>query len=125
RRRATDRAKNRRGAAGDSRRASNFLGKTVEGRRDPDSVQGRSAVVFAAGVNLKAALQPGEAAAVEIVFETVPRIESAQAAQVSIAEDHPAEMGQVRDAALTGGIGRIERDGADDPNKVLHLDRKK
>src|SRR6267142_2306519 len=81
----------------------------------------RRPVVFATGMNLEAAFETGEAAAVAIVFEALPRIE---AAQINIAEDHAAEVGQVRDAALAGRDRGIEGDGADDPDEVFHLDRK-
>ena len=81
----------------------------------------RRPVIFAAGMNLKAAFETGEAAAVAVVFEALPRIE---AAQINIAEDHAAEVGQVRDAALAGRDRGIEGDGADDPDEVFHLDRK-
>ena len=60
-------------------------------------MQSRASVIFAAGMNLEAAFETGEAAAVAVVFEALPRIE---AAQINIAEDHAAEVGQVRDAAL-------------------------
>ena len=63
----------------------------------------RRPVIFAAGMNLEAAFETGEAAAVAIVFEAFPRVETAQ---INIAEDHAAEVGQMRDAALAGGESR-------------------
>ena len=56
-------------------------------------------VVLAAGDDVEAALEASEAAAIEIVFEAFPGI---AAAEIKIAEDHAAEMGQVGDAALAG-----------------------
>jgi hypothetical protein len=85
-------------------------------------VHGRAGVVvFASGVNLEAAFETGEAAAIEIVFDPIPGI---AAAKIKIAENHAAEMGQVSNAALPCSNRGIKRDGADDPDEVFHLDRK-
>jgi hypothetical protein len=47
-------------------------------------------VVFAAGINLEAAFETGEAAAVEVILDSVPRI---AAAEIKVTENHTAEMG--------------------------------
>src|SRR5690349_4058768 len=66
-------------------------------------------------------LEARESAPVEVIFEALPWIE---AAQINIAEDHAAQMRQMGNAALAGGKRGIERDRANDPDEMLHLDRK-
>src|SRR5574341_2316972 len=81
----------------------------------------RLVIVLAAGNDVEAAFEAIQTAAVEVVFELIPRI---AAAQIEIAEDHAAQMGEMGNAALAGRDRGVKRDGADDPDKVLHLDRK-
>ena len=79
-------------------------------------------VALAAGDDVEAALEASQTAAIEIVFEAHPGVAGAQ---IEITEDHAAEMGEMGDAALAGAERVIESDGADDPDKMLHLDWKK
>ena len=129
-RRKTHAAKNRRNAAGDLGSVFDFVGKNVGLPAAGRTRKSGGAAFFSAPSarrrpcrrdELEASFEAGEAAAVAVVFEALPRI---AAAQIKIAEHHAAEVGQVRDAALAGGDRGVERDGADDPDEVLHLDRK-
>ena len=65
-------------------------------------------VALTAGDNLETFLQSVETAAVEVVFEVHP---GTAGAQVEIAEDHTAKMGEVGDAALAGADRIVESDG--------------
>ena len=53
-------------------------------------------VVFAAGNDVEAALEPIETTAIEVVLEGRPRIAGAE---IEIAEHHAAQVRQVGDAA--------------------------
>jgi len=79
-------------------------------------------VVFTAGEDLETFFQSLEPPAVLIEFELFPRVDTSTA-QVDVTEHHAAEVGQVGDAALAGGDRRIDRDGTDNPDEMLHLDR--
>src|SRR5687768_16081490 len=93
----------------------------VVGRLQPISMHRRPpVVVFAARVKMKPAFQTVETAAIKVIFKPIHWIAPAQ---VKITEYHAAEVSQVRDPALTGGHRRVQRNGADDPDEVLHLDR--
>src|SRR5574341_518051 len=78
-------------------------------------------VVLAAVDQVEAAFETGQPAPVAIVLEPVPRI---AAAQIKIAEEHAAQVGEMGDAALARGDRGVERNGADDPDEMLHLDGK-
>ena len=58
-------------------------------------MQRRPSIVLATRVELEAAFETGEAAAVEVVFDALPWIERIPSSQVDVAEDHAAEMRQV------------------------------
>src|SRR5215510_4269773 len=85
-------------------------------------MQGRLGIIISPPLNdLEAAFQAREAALIEIQPKAFPRI---SAAKIKVAEDHPSQVGEVSNAALAGSHGRIKCDPPDDPDEVLHLDRK-
>ncbi len=69
---------------------------------------------------MEAAFQAVQTAAIEVVFESIDGI---TATKIEVAEHHSTKMGQMRDTALTGRERGVERDRADNPNEVLHLER--